>query len=200
MGRVDCGEDDPVGEKAAGNVIKVCPAGAEFVALDFKIIGETIVDFADGVAGRVLDVLIEPEPLTHDLVPGLFGHTEKSWAFHIGEPYVLEVLVSESHRVKPYVEVEEKNAVYFRGAFVCRCVEYQLHSISKGLVYGEGLLIGVVSDVQLVLVGCEMWHANVRLSKEGFVTHHRRYPFREIFSDSNEGHAVLERRHQFGHS
>ncbi len=122
MGSVDCGEDDPVGEEAAGNVVEICPAGAELVAFDSEILAEAIMDFAGGFGSWVLGALIEPVPVAHNLVSGLLGHAEVSGALHVWEPYVLEVLVSESHGVEPDIEVEEENAVNFGCAVVSRCV------------------------------------------------------------------------------
>ena len=144
---IDGGEDDPVREKAARNVVEVCPAGAELVAFYPEILGKTVVDFTDGIASWMLGAFIEPVPIAHDLVPGIFGHAEVSWTFHVREPYVLKVFVSESHRVEPNVEVEEENAVYFGSAVVSRGVEDQLHGVPESLISSEGLLEGVVGEI-----------------------------------------------------
>ena len=193
VGRVDGGEDDPVGEEAARDVVEVRPAGAELVAFDVEILAEAVVDFAGGVGSRVLGTRVEPVPVTHDLVLGFFGHAEVPRAVHIGEPDVLKVLVSERHGVEPNVEVEEEDALDLGGAVVGRRVQYQLHGVSEGLVRGESLLVGVVGEVQLVLVGSETWHADVYVSEERLVAHDRRYPFRAIGVDSDKSHGVLER-------
>ena len=193
MGCVDCGKDDPVGEKAAGNVEEVCPASTELVAFDFEILGETVVNFVGGIGSWVLSSSVEPEPWAHDLVPGLLGHAQVPWPVHIREPYILEVFVSESHGVEPNVEMKKENAIYFGGAFVGRCIEYKLHGVTKGLVCSKGLLEGVVGKVNMMLVGSETGHADMDLSEEGCVAHYRRYPFRAISIDSDESHAILER-------
>ena len=193
VGTVDCGEDDPVGEKAAGYVIEVCPAGAEFIPSDVEISSKAVLDFTGGIGGWALGPSVEPVPFTHDLVPGLLGHAEVFRALHIRKPYVLEILLGESHRVKPDVEMEEENAIYLRGTFIGRCVEDELHGVPKGLVCGKSLLERVMGKVYLVLVRSEIWHANVCFSEEGFIGHHCRYPFRAVCVDSNKGHAVFER-------
>ena len=193
VGSVDCGEDDPVGEEAAGDVIQVCPAGAEFIAFEMKVLAEAVVDFAGGVGGWVLGSSVEPEPIAHDVAHSLFRHAEVLRAFHVWEPYVLKVLVSKGHGVEPNVEVEEENAVDCGGALVCRCVEYEFHGISEGFVCREGLFKGVVGEVELVLIGSETWHADMYLSEEWFVSHYCRYSFWAISVDSNESHAVLKR-------
>ena len=193
VGRVDCGEDDPFSEEAAGDVVEVGPAGAELVAFDTEVLAKTVVDFAGGVGSRALGSSVEPEPVAHDLVPGLFSHAEIFRAVHVREPYVFEILVSKRHWVEPYVEMEEENAVYLRGAIIDRCVEYQLHGVSEGFVCGKGLLERIMGEIQLVLVRSEVGHADVYLSEEGFVRHYRWYPFRAICVDSNEGHAVFKR-------
>ena len=147
VGGVDCREDDPVGEKAAGNVEEVCPAGTKLVTFDLEILRKPVVNFAGGIGSWVLGSSVKPEPGAHDLVPGFLRHAQVSWAIHVREPYVLEVFVSESHGVEPNVKVKKENAIYFGGAFVSRCVEYQLHGVSEGLVSGKGLLEGVVGEI-----------------------------------------------------
>lgn len=192
MGGVDCGEDDPVGEEAAGNVEKVRPAGTELVAFDFEILRKAVMNFAGGIGSGVLGSSVKPEPWAHDLFSGFFGHAQVSWAFHIREPYVLEVFVSESHGVEPDVKVEKENPIDFGGAFVGRCVKYILHGVSKGLVGSKGLLVGVVGKVDMMLIGGEVGHADMCFSEEGCVAHYGRYTFWAISVDPNESHAILE--------
>ena len=111
-GSVDCGEDDPVGEKAAGDVIEVCPADAELIFFRVEILSKALLDFTGGIDGWVLGSSVEKKPVTLDLVLGLLGHAEVSMVVRIRKPYVIEILLGESHRVEPNIEMEEENAVY----------------------------------------------------------------------------------------
>ena len=171
VGSVDGGEDDPVGEEAAGNVINVCPADAELIAFHLEVLREAIVDFVCGVRGWMLCVSVEPIPIAHDLAAGFLGHAEIFRAIHVGEPDVLEIFVSVCHGVEPDVEMEKEDTLYLGGAIVGRCVEYQLHGVSEGFVGGEGFLERVMGKVELMLVRGEAWHADVYLSEEWFVGH-----------------------------
>ena len=149
VGSVDCGEDDPVGEETAGNIIEVCPADAKLIRFGVEISSKAVLDFTGGIDGWVLGPSVKPVPVTHDVL-GLLGHAEVFRALgglHIWNPYVFEILLGESHRIKPDVEMEEENAIYLRGTIISRCVEDELHSVSKGLVCGKSLLERVMGKV-----------------------------------------------------